>query len=338
MNNEEEEIITIEANEGTRRLDFWVYVIEFLTGIPVESRPWNIKQQITIENRKVADQIILYFTNMIDFPDLEIPKVSTVLVKMEKFKTVSVEVATKYEKKIEALIAARVVDPNRDQYTLLVDNEGTVLELDSEIFNMKAAGMTNLQIDAVKRTGSEERAVTAANLRLSRAILILGQTELIDYEKTTMGRKEMASQEVLLKKAAKDAEQTNAEQWARQPRQPRKNKADGEANETKLTKKQKLEEAQIELAKQKKQESNHYASCQEQMLKLITPEAIKKQNEDFAKTNAIAVGNAVANALAQVFHPSSSSSSSSSSSCTDLQCANCGRSRPLRFQNCPFCT
>ena len=41
----------------------------------------------------------------------------------------------------------------------------------------------------VQSTGSEERAVTAANLVIATEVLKLGQTELIDYDKTIIGQK-----------------------------------------------------------------------------------------------------------------------------------------------------
>ena len=210
--NEVEIVNDVVTNEGTRRLDFIVYLIQSLSVMPVSDRPWNVANQKTKLMNDAADQF-LKDENMFDkssFPEKEIPKASTLIRLMDLIHDSSMEVAQQYEKKMEALVLSGDI-VHRNPYTLLVDPAGTVLEVDDAIFNMKVAGFNKKQVDYIKVTGSEERAVTAANLRLSTEILKLGQTELIDYEKTKIGRKALASKEQETRRASKDQETTNAE-------------------------------------------------------------------------------------------------------------------------------
>ena len=79
---------------------------------------------------------------------------------------------------------------------------------------MQGLGFQKKQIEQIRATGSEERAIVAAELILAKAFVALGQTELIDYSKTGIGKKAAVQEKKEQKEKDKENEEKEMNQWA----------------------------------------------------------------------------------------------------------------------------
>jgi len=79
---------------------------------------------------------------------------------------------------------------------------------------LQGLGFQKKQIEQIRATGSEERAIVAAELILAKAFVALGQTELIDYSKTGIGKKAAVQEKKEQKEKDKENEEKEMNQWA----------------------------------------------------------------------------------------------------------------------------
>ena len=137
MMDDEEVTFVTELNEGTRKLNYIVYMIRSLSMMDVSERPWNMKNKKTSEFKELAN-IFLNDKNMFDdsFPEREKPSISTLVVLMQNVHKAGLESAKNYEIRMNDYGE----DIPRAKYTLLTDEEDDVpLEVSIDEFNMRVS-------------------------------------------------------------------------------------------------------------------------------------------------------------------------------------------------------
>jgi hypothetical protein len=136
MMNDEEVTFMAELNEGTRKLNYLIYMIRSLSMMNVSERPWNIKNQKTSKFKEQAN-IFLNDKDMFDysFPEKEKPSITTLVNLMKQVHKAGLESATNYESRMNDYGD----DIPRDKYTLLTDADDMPLEVSIDEFNMKVS-------------------------------------------------------------------------------------------------------------------------------------------------------------------------------------------------------